>query len=767
MSLTPEQLAERMTVAGINVERVLRRSVPPHVVVGRVLEVTPHPNADRLRCALVDLGKGRQERIVCGAPNLSMGQRVAVALPGTTLPNGVTIRAASIRGVPSAGMICAADELGLGDDHTGILVLDQRAVVGTPAASALGADETVFDIEITPNRSDCLSVLGCAREVAALTGRVVREPGAERRDHSTLPPRTLSIRIADRSDCPLYSARIIEGVAADQPSPRWMQDRLFACGIRPVSAIIDVTNYVMLELGQPLHAFDAAAVPKGKIIVRRAKNGEQILALDGKTYALNDQQIVIASTERPIAIAGLMGGEASGIHENTKTVILESAVFHPGRIRSARKTLGLASESSYRFERSVNPHSTLLALDRAATLMAKIAGGMVRKGRSVRGALPRVRKPIALSLARANAVLNLSLTAQEVKRLLAREGATVRGTAKRFSVHSPDYRQDLVIEEDLIEELGRLVGYPKLPLSALSGALRPVDVPPIWQLRDDLVDALASLGGFELLSYPFYDRKLAEQIGLPLAQHVRVKNPLSCDQELLRLSLLPMLLKKASVAARDEDVVFLFEAGRTFFEDGKPLPDERERCALVVVQPEPYRALKGYLLAVLEMLGMARGGTQWEKADLLYGQGETFAASGQKVGRCAQLSPALRSAFKFRTDVAVAELDLVPLLSVRSPVLYTRTSPFPAVRRDIAFWIPQSVTYDKVEEICARIDRLLVATELFDVYKKEHRRSIALHLTFQSPERTLTSADVDRILIKLTSALTTHLHADIRTTHHV
>lgn len=761
VKLPPAKLAEQMTIAGIGVERIRQSVIPDGVVVGSVLSVAPHPNADRLKVVSVSLGKGDPRQIVCGAPNIAAGQKVPVALPGTKLPNGVTIAEASIRGVRSSGMICAADELGLGDDHTGIIVLDTQATVGQAAARALGAGEIILELEVTPNRADCLSVLGCAREIAAVTKAKIRVPKFDRPDRSKLSSRQLAVQMQDRAACPFYTARVIERIQVG-PSPSWLRARLEAAGIRPINVVIDVTNYVMLDVGQPLHAFDARALPDRKIVVRRAKSGEQLHALDGKTYPLSPEILVIASSKAPIALAGIMGGEASGVQASTRDVVLESAVFDPLLVRKTSKKLGLISESSYRFERSVNPAMTVAALDAAATLLAKLAGGKVVRGRTVTGKIPRPPKPIALNLERVNYLLSLSLSSRAVVDLLKRDGARTSGTGKRLRVTPPVWRQDLAIEEDLIEEIGRLYGFPDLPLTHLMGTLRPAPLPPIWKLCDDLTSILAAAGGVELKNYPFYDGQLAARLALAKEQHLTVRNPLSREQELLRLELAPLVLKKAAMAVREESVLFLYEIGRCFAESGGPLPEESDHCALAATGPDAYRRLKGVLEHALDALGIPRTARSWEALSNQYGSGQRLLLHGHPAGGCVALSPARTAELKFRENAAVVELNLRPLSELRQERQYRHVIPFPPVRRDLAFWVPDSVTYDQVAAAIRGADPLLTEVELFDVFEKDRRRSLALHLTFQSPQRTLTAHEVETALERLREKLVRACGASIR-----
>lgn len=760
VALSPEKLAEMLTQAGIGVESVVRPNLPDTIVVGWVLDVTQHPNADKLNVAKVDIGKKEPRSIVCGAPNLAAGQRVAVALPGTILPNGQTIKEVAIRGVASSGMICAEDELGIGSDHTGIVVFDAASRVGTVVARVLGT-ETVLDLDVTPNRADCLSMLGCAREVAALTRKRIRAPRWERRDRARLPASTLRVTVQEPKCCFFYGARVVENVRVG-PSPAWMRERLQAAGIRPLSNVIDVTNYVMLETGQPLHAFDARALERRRIIVRRARKGELLPALDQRTYTLDANTLIIAGTRGPLAIAGIIGGDASGVRSDTTTIVLESAVFDPVSVRRTSKRLGIRTESSYRFERCVDPHLTLAALDRAATLLEDLAGGIAKKGRVVVGRLPKAAKVIRLSVARTNEWLSLKLTGRQMATLLKREGCIARLRGGALSVAPPHWRADLAIEEDLIEEVGRLYGYHRLPLTALTAPLIPAFTPPMWLLKERIRDALMGSGYHETLSRPMYARSTAKVLGLAERVHVCLVNPLNSEQELLRSSLLPSLITKAALAERQGTVVEWFEIGRCFRETAEALPEERERLGMISLASDPYRELKGALGQLLDDLGVARKDRQWVGRTTDYGPGQELRLGDRPVGFCAVLQQSFRERLKLREIAAVAEVGLETLVEHVHTPRYRTPSQFPSVRRDLAFWVPSDVRYEDVARCLSGIDPLLVGMELFDVFERNGRRSFALHLLFQARNRTLTSQEVDRLLARMREALSSTCRAEIR-----
>ena len=455
----PERVRQILDGVGLPVEGIGSSvALPATVVVGKVLEVKKHPNADRLRVTQVDCGEKESRTIVCGAPNVAVEKKVSVALPGTLLPDGTRIEVSAIRGVTSEGMLCAADELGLGSNHAGILILPEKAKIGERVDSVLPSD-TVYDVEVMPNRPDCLSVYGLAREIAA----------AEKKPLKKLPhPATirgkspLKILLQDKKSCPFYSAQALTGVQV-RPSPEWMQKRLLAAGIRPISAPVDITNYVMLEVGQPLHAFDARTIEGTTIVVRRAKAKESFLALDGVERVLEPTMLVIADVEKAVAIAGVMGGEHSGIQPDTKRVILESALFHSTSIYRTSRTLKLTSESSARFSRGVDAECVQLALSLATKLFVELCGAKPEGGPAVAGRLPRVTTPFSVNVRRMNALLGTQVSSSQMRTMLKRLGVFSTGAGDRLRVTPPSWRHDILIEEDIAEEVARSIGFNAIP----------------------------------------------------------------------------------------------------------------------------------------------------------------------------------------------------------------------------------------------------------------------------------------------------------------
>lgn len=729
--------------------------MPSSIVVGKVLKIDAHPNADRLRVALVDVGKGRRWQIVCGASNLAVQQYVPVALPGTTLPNGATIKTTEIRDVASRGMVCSETELGIAKKSDGIMALDE-ATPGTTVTKLLGLDDDVLDLEIPPNRPDMLSVLGCAREYAALMNKRFMLP-----KWRVLPRgivKNFRVSVESKEGCSFYGARRIDGVHVVS-SPHWLQNRLRASGVRPINAVVDATNYVMVETGQPLHAFDGRAFPNGNIIVRQAKPKEVLRALDGINYALPSSAVVIANAERTLAIGGIMGSESSGIVQNTTSVVLEAAVFDPVLTRRTSKALRLQTEGSYRHERGTNPQVTLTALDRTATLIAELTGGAVLPGLATHGRVPQRTKTVSVSLERMNAMLSLRLTPSATVSLVKRSLSRVRSSQLTLTVTPPHWRNDLESEEDVIEEVARLHGYERLQKTYPVGPLRPSVVPPMLETERKLLDALVGFGGYEMKSYPWYSDRRCQEAGLSSAEHVVIANPFSADARLLRLHLHPNLLASAALASKARSVVFFVETGRVF-RLTVPAPFEEDRLSFVVVGDDAYRLAKGYVNAGFASIGIPSEAVHFSPTLHPLGSGEKILAKSD-VGVAMRLSDAERQRWKCKRETAFVELSLSALTALCRRQTYVPASPYPPVLRDLSFWIPASTSFAQVASVITA-EPLCVSHTVFDVFEKEGKRALAVHLTFQATDRTLEAQDAERALHTISTNLTKRFHAEIR-----
>lgn len=773
-------IARRLTAAGPKVEAIHRP--PPglleQVQVVLIQEARPHPDSDHLWICQVETGAGLRQ-VVSGAPNTRAGIRVPFAPPGTRLPSstpggegdsGRIVEVREVRGVPSAGMLCSQAELGAGPDASGLWILPDDAPLGCSLAEALPLAGHVLEFEIYPNRPDCLSVLGLAREWHAVSGLPLRLPDTRVRE-GDVPIEEHVVVVVEAPDlCPRYAARLVEGVRI-APSPPWMQERLLQAGMRPINNVVDVTNYVMLEMGQPLHAFDAERVgrnPDGKatLVIRRARKGERMVTLDGVERTLTDDMLLIAGLEAPLVIAGIMGGELAEVHPGTTTVILEAANFHGPSIRRTSRLLGLRSESSLRFEKGIDPDLVPLAIDRAAGLLADLAGGRVARGRIDVYPKPRERRWVSLAADRANRLLGTRLSVDEMSRHLQALGFEVQEEPGGLRARAPVGRMDVEREPDLVEEIARLHGYdaiePTVPASRLLGG-------PGAALhgRDQVRDVLVAAGLHEAITYSFVDPDDLRRLGESDDGWISVENPLARDQSVMRTTLLAGLLAVARLNLSrgqfgEENSIALFEVGRVFHRE-RP---EEERLGILLTGRHPMRSwrerrdvsffdLKGLLEAVL---GLGRLPLELE-ADAGFpfhpGQSARWVLNGTTCGRLGALHPRVQEDFdlgdRWPRPILVAELQLAPLFDgLEEPPRARTPSPFPSVTRDLALLVPRELPAGRVAAAIREAGGpLLEGLELFDRYQGEQveagRVSLAYRLSFRA-ERTLTDSEVnDRV----------------------
>lgn len=772
---SPESLAHLLATRGLPVESLERgTSYDPAIVVGHVLEVAPHPNADRLRLCTVDVGAGTRS-IVCGASNVAAGQRVAVATIGSRLPDGTKLKKAKIRGVESEGMICSERELGLSEESDGIWVLPGEPRVGVPLADVLGGADAVLDVEITSNRSDCMSVRGLAREIAASRGeRMKPTPKLEAKGKGTLP----RVQIESAADCPRYMARLVTGVSIG-PSPEWLRRRLEAAGFRSISNVVDVTNYILREHGQPIHAFDASKVGGNEIRVRRARDGESLTLLDGRKVALGPHVQVIADHKIPMALAGIMGGLDSGITSSTTSVILESAEFDSKLTRSAARALGVETDASARFAQGVDPDGVALALDATARLLAEVAGGSVVDGAVDQCPGRTDPREIRLRLRRTSLLLGLDVTAEAVTKALAsleieQKGGWSRGDDPAATFLVPRFRRDLEIEEDLIEEVARGIGYDAVPAAMGAAAPSAIPEPPEIAFVASVVDRAVGLGFDEVLG-PALVGVIPDEAREAIADDAvwELTNPKSRELKHLRVSLLPGLL---GIAARNVrhgvPDVRIAETGKVFQAAPAPLGSERLDAALLLTgaadawdrpgaDSDRYLELRGYVEALYEALGIdSWEGGSYHEACWARGSGSTWSVSAGRLGRMGEVAPSLARQMGLERPAWAAILDLGVLMQAAPGMRRYREVPrFPASKRDLAVVVPPEMRHqDLAALIQAAGGGLLQSIRLFDVYKfrdGEHagRSSLAFALEFRSPERTLTDREVEEAFAAIVGAL--------------
>lgn len=788
---TAEELGERLTMLGLELEEVVR----PYegirdVVLGRVLSCEMHPDSDHLHVTTVDVGAGEPLTIVCGAPNVAAGQLVPVAPVGATLPGGMVIKKAKLRGVPSFGMICSERELGLTEDHSGILVLPEtnragrKPALGERFIEAYDFDREVLDISITPNRGDCLSVLGFAREVAAAYGLPLTLPKFELAESGPDVSAEVPIEVTDGDLCPAYTGRILEG-ARVMPSPSWLRYRLHAVGVRAISNLVDVTNYILMELGQPLHAFDRDKLEGSRIIVSPAQEGERLVTLDGQERALTAGDGLIRDAKRPVALAGVMGGLATEITDESRSVFLECAVFRPASVRRTARRLGLSSEASYRYERGVDQTGMDFARDRAAALMAELSGATVRAG--VCRCEPKPwRAPVArFRRVKAEALLGVPLTDSFCAETLSALGCGVdRSEPDEWRVSAPGWRYDLSREADLIEEVARFKGVDNLPatLPAIAQTLDRFGLP---ESRHGFLMRVkkwaAGLGLNEAINYSFVGNKDLDHLRLPAEGRVNILNPLTADQDVLRTELAPGLLQDIRVnIARGAAGVRLFEIAEAFHADAdsETTVTENRRLGLVLYgarfdaawpQPEEdqdYTDLKGlvehFFLHFLH-LPLPRFELLDEHPYLAPAVRLTLPdEGGSDVGVLGRVRPDLADAYHARKAVWLADLDLDRLqaLSARVTLAFRALPVYPPVRRDITViastHLRVAAVRDAVEAASRGIrNSLLESVELHDLYVPEgaDERRLTFRLTFRHAERTLQDAEVDREREKIAAAL--------------
>lgn len=775
--ISTQELADQLTMAGLEVDAIEPVAAAfDGVVVGEVLELAPHPDADKLRVCQVAVGEAEPLQIVCGAPNVHVGMKAPTALVGARLPGGLKIKKAKLRGVASTGMLCSARELGLSEDAAGLMALPQDAPVGEAVRDYLQLDDVAIELGLTPNRGDCLSILGIAREAAVLNRLRLDEPAPEPVPALNKAERPVTLEAA--ADCPRYVGRVIEGIDADAATPMWLQERLRRCGLRSLNPVVDVTNYVMLELGQPMHAFDLDRV-QGGIVVRHAREGESIELLDGQTLALEAGSLLIADERTPLALAGIMGGAGSAVSGTTRSIFLESAYFEPSAIAGRARGYGLHTDSSHRFERGVDPDLQRRAIERATRLILEIVGGTPGPVIDRAAEQDTLRSPIVLRQARIPRVLGMEIEADEVEDVLGRLGMQLQAVEGGWQVRPPAFRFDIEREEDLIEELARIHGYQALPVTHPVASLEMGARPEGWLSNRRLRGLLVDRGYHEAVTYSFVSPELQALVApgetaLPLA------NPISADLSVMRTSLWAGLL--AAVvhnANRQQGRVRLFEQGLSYVPQGNDLNQipRLAGAAYGPVYPEQWGAparrvdffdVKADVEALLGLSG--RGSDFSFKAEshpaLHPGQSARIWRGDQPLGWLGVLHPAAEQRLGLAQPVVLFELDLGVFADGRVPK-FEPLSRFPAIRRDLAVIVDESVTAQALRDcVSEAVPALLTHFELFDVYRGKGidsgRKSLALGLTFQDLSRTLTDADVDDAMERVITALQTQLRAILR-----
>lgn len=772
---TAGELAERLTLAGIEISSVTD-ALPPldKVVVGEVLKVARHPQADKLSICDVRVSAGKQLQIVCGAPNAHAGMKAAVVLPGGRLPDGTEIHVSQLRGVESQGMLCSAHELGIADDHSGLVELPMDSVVGKPLVQVLGGADKILEVDITPNRGDCLSVLGIARELGALFDLDLKLPQC-----APVKPTikdALPVNLVAPEACPVFAGRIIRGLRTDAVTPLWMRERLRRAGLRCVHPVVDVTQYVMLELGQPMHAYDLKRL-SGGIVVRMARAGEPLQLLDGNTRTLEPDMLVIADSKRPLGVGGIMGGTASSVQADTRDIYLEAAFFPPQTISSRERKLGVQTDAAYRFARGVDPTGQTRALERATRLLLDFANGEPGPVNRVAGRKNAAAKLVLRQL-KLRQLLGIKVPEREVGRILSRLGFRTRKRARIWEVRAPSHRFDIEREEDLVEEVGRVFGYDRIPAIAYPSTQRMLPLPeeqlPLARLRD----ILTGRGYQEVITYSFVDGPLQQRLaggpGIALA------NPITTDMTEMRSSLWPGLVQTLRYNLnRQQKRVRIFECGMRFILQHAEITQENVLSGLITGFQYPAQwglpqrvADLADLRGDVEALLVASGSAERLEASaaphpaLHPGQSAKFRLDGVELGWMGALHPTLLRELTLDQPVFLFELRLGPLLHGRLPKL-APISPFPSLSRDLAVVVDERVP-------AARILGLVreaagpqpIEVHIFDIYHgpgiDSGRKSVALSLILQDSSRTLTDEAADATVKQVVRKLQDTLGATIR-----
>ncbi len=782
-------LAEDLTMAGLEVEALYNRfEYLDGIVTGRVADIQPHPKADKLKICRVDIGT-KTVSVVCGAPNVAIDHKYPCALPGTRLPGGLTVEKTKIRNVDSEGMLCSEAELRLGDDHSGLMKLDSGTSEGTPIGQALGISDIVFEIGLTPNRPDCLSFIGVAREVSALTGKPLNLP-------ETAPPKNsgqinefTSITIKNPQLCPRYTARLLTDVKV-APSPFWLQDRLLSIGLKPINNIVDITNYIMMETGQPLHAFDFDRLAKHRIVVQTANPGDPFTTLDGKEHKLTDDTLMICDAEKPVAVAGVMGGENSEISDSTARVLIESACFNPVSIRKTAKRLGVNSDASHRFERGVDPEGTVYALERAACLMAEVSGATIISGVIDEHPIPSEPQPIELNTSKTNLHLGTALTQAEMQRFLESVGFSVTPLdPENLSVVAPTFRVDVSRPEDLMEEVARLWGYNNIVTTFPKTSTQSRVPERTLSLKEIIKDQMAGFGFAEAINYSFTSKASCDRLRLPAAAERRrmldVLNPLSEEQAVMRTSLIPGLLEAMGKnLSHQVKNLRLFEVGKIFLSKGQDqLPEEVETLSALwtglrtpttwQIQPEAcdFYDLKGVVESLLASLYLDNSSFSTLPAEACHytrvGHSARIQIGATDIGRIGEVHPQVLETYDLKQTAFIFEINLDRLIPLIPEVkMFSAIPKFPAVSRDVTLILDNFILAGDIVNSIRKLDEsLLENVHIFDLYSGDPipkgKKSISMRLTYRSATETLSDQAVNRIHGHITDHLIKTFNASL------
>jgi phenylalanyl-tRNA synthetase beta chain len=783
IDMSPEELADRLTMAGLEVDEI--KKIRPQfsgVVVAKILSVKPHPSADRL--SLCDVSDGSHTYpVVCGAKNIAGGDIVALAKAGAVIPGGYTIKSSVLRGEKSDGMLCSEAELEIGDDSSGVMHLADDLRLGEPLEKALNIEDTVLDVNVTPNRSDCLSMIGIAREVAAITCRKLKIPSSKIKESSEDINALTSVKIINDDLCPRYTARIIKNVKIG-PSPVWMKSRLEAAGLRAINNIVDVTNFVMLETGQPLHAFDFRFLEEGRVVVRRSKEKEEFVSLDEKSRVLPADTLLICDGVKPVAIGGIMGGLNSEVKEDTETIFLESAYFNPSSIRRSSRKLSMPTDAAFRFERGIDPEGVVKALHRAAQLIAKLSGGIICK--NYIDEYPRIVsevKDIPLRLDRIRQVTGIEIAAKNVAKILRGIGMSLKSSGKgKYLVTPPTCRVDICREIDLIEEVIRLYGYDNVPLTLPAVSVTETRSIPRLDMEERIRQLLIGCGFNEIVNYSFESPLSADNLCLPDNDErrnvVSIKNPLSEEMSVMRSTMINGLVETARKNANNGSFdLKIFEIGRIFINRNSELPVEKNILSGLLTgklsddfwnsrNQVDFYTLKGTLENILYDLKITNCQYVSTATQPFLHPGKSCGiySAERQIGFMGEVHPDVLGKMDMKNKLYVFEinLDILSELLIDHKITFKEISRFPAVTRDAAFVISETMEANKIINIvCDQKEDLLENVSIFDVYKgkeiSEGTKSLGLRFSYRAADRTLTDLEISTVherIVKKTVSLT-------------
>lgn len=781
IDVTPKEYADRLTMTGSKVEGYeTAGEAIQNVVTGKVLTCVAHPDSDHLSVCTVDAGTGEELQIVCGAPNVKAGIIVPVALSGATLPGGVKIKKGKMRGVVSNGMLCSHDELGISEDvlgytpEYGILILPDDTPIGKDIKDIFGMTETVVEFEITSNRPDCFSIIGLARETAVSFDKEFKIPEVKFSENNENINDTLSVEVEDKDKCLRYCARMVKNVKIG-PSPAWMQARLNACGVRPINNIVDITNYVLLEYGQPMHAFDLRDLEDNKIVVRRAKDNEVIKTLDDQDRTLTSDDLVIADGKKAVAVAGVMGGFNSEVKDDTTTVVFESATFDGASVRLTAQRIGLRTEASSRYEKGLDYNNTVPAVERACQLIEELGcgenvGGMIDVMGNVKDMETLPFRPEKI-----NAFLGTDVSVSDMVRYF--DGLGIKTDLDKMTVTPPSYRPDLVGEADIAEEVARFFGYDRIPTTLLSGEATCGKKTDRQMVRDEISESLTAQGMYEIYTYTFTSPSVFDKLNIPLESKlrdvVRISNPLGEDTSVMRTTTIAAMLEALSRNYNYRNPsAKLFELGKVFIPTGdNTLPDEPTKITMGMYGDNvDFYDIKGIAEEMFENLHIkkVRYEALTDNPMFHFGRCAKVSAGGKELGIIGQIHPSVCRKFGIDTPVYVGELDFENVfLNINSNVKFKELPKYPALTRDIAMIVDKTVPVAEIERIITKAGgAILEEIKLFDVYEGEQiekgKKSVAYSAIFRAPDRSLTGEEVQTVFDKIMQKLEGQIGAVLR-----